>query len=142
MWGSLKKMFGRSEPAPSPDMERWIISQAETVTTLVKLQLKEKALSPSHVWRTNRAALLGYTCGMTEHLCAKLDIRKNAPGVALMALAGVMEREVTFDEIMDSCVSLQQGQDVAYTAAHKIGWHDFGTVSPAGLPIGLVALLR
>ena len=78
---------------------------------------------------------------MTEHLCAKQNIKKSVSGVALLALAAVVEDGVTAEEIMTACVSLQQIQDVAYVAAHKIGWHDLGVLSPNTMPTGLSKLL-
>ena len=141
MWSRIGKFLGRAEPALSESTERWVLSQAEFVATLVRQQLKANGLSPMEAWRRNRAPFLGYICGMTEHLCAKQKIKKSVPGVALLALVAIVEDGLTPDEIMTACVSLQQIQDIGYVAAHEIGWHDLGVLSPNAMPTGLSKLL-
>jgi hypothetical protein len=141
MWDLIRTFLRMPKPALSKGAERWIHEQAELVATLVRLQLKGSNLLPIDAWHRHRESLLGYACGMTEHLCAKHNVKQSSPGVALAAIAGVMAGAVTFDEIMESCASFQQGQGSTFISAHQVGWRDLGTLSPSALPAGLSQLL-
>ena len=45
MWSRIRKFLGRAEPALSESTERWVLSQAEFVATLVRQQLKASGLT-------------------------------------------------------------------------------------------------
>jgi hypothetical protein len=143
MFERIKRRLGIGAPQQHrEEVEQWVMSQAMTIASLVEIQLKNVGVAPFERWGEHRAMILGYTCGMTGHVCAKLKLRKNEALIALMSLAQLTSGTVKPDDMFNMLTVLQEAEDADYFRAHKVGWHDLGMLSPAGFPTGLEALIR
>jgi len=106
------------------------------IASLVRTQLKRAKISSRASLRPHRPVILGYACGMTEHLCAKFHFSDHAPEMVLLVvteLAGLAGGSVGTDDIVKMLITAQTAQDESFARAREIGWHDLGSPSPTGL---------
>ena len=143
MFEGMKKLLGiGGDTTRRQEVQRWCMSQAKTVAFLISVQLKNVGKSQFESWGGHHVTILGYACGMAGHVCAKFNVRKSEPGIALMVLGELTAGALRPDDLFNMLVVVQTSNYDDYSRAHKVGWHDLGTLSPDGLPTGLEALIR
>jgi hypothetical protein len=129
--------IGKKPPLRSEAATRFN-GQAAMIASLVRAQLKRAKSSSRASLRPYRQVILGYACGMTEHLCAKFHFSDHAPEMALLVVAELAGGSAGTDDIVKMLITAQTAQDESFARARKTGWDDLGMPSPAGLE----ALLR
>jgi hypothetical protein len=124
--------IGRKPPLRSEAATRFN-GQAAMIASLVRAQLKRAKSSSRASLRPHRKAILGYACGMTEHLCAKFHFSDHAPEMVLLVVTELAGGSAGADDIVKMLITAQTAQDESFARAREVGWDDLGTPSPTGL---------